>query len=74
MSEHSSQPSGVGGGAGEVAELDADSVEFGVDACGCAAACAGSVVPVAVEVFDVVELGDGLLAGDFGGESGVGGA
>jgi hypothetical protein len=30
--------------------------------------------PVAVEVFDVVELGDGLLGGDFGGESGVGGA
>jgi hypothetical protein len=42
-------------------------VEFGVDAGGRPAAGPGRVVPVLIEVFDVLDEGDGFLGGDFGG-------
>jgi hypothetical protein len=70
--QHRAQPGWGGDDAWQVAEFAADPGELGVLLLGGSAAGAAAVVPVAVEVFDVVELGDGFLGGDFGGEPGRG--
>ncbi|MFB8038541.1 hypothetical protein ACFC5Z_37665 [Streptomyces sp. NPDC056004] len=70
MLEHGAQPGGACGDAGQVAQLPADPGELGVHAGGGASAGAVAVVPVAVEVLGVVQLGDGAFGGDLGGKPG----
>ena len=70
MAEHGAQPPRVGDGAGQVGELGVDAGELGVDLVVGAAAGGPAGQPVAVEVFGVVEAGDGLLGFYFGGEPG----
>ncbi|MFF4966180.1 ketopantoate reductase family protein [Streptomyces sp. NPDC001037] len=72
--EHGAQPGGAGDDAGQVAQLPADAVELSVETAGGASAAAVAVVPVAVEILDVVQLGDGAFGGDLGGKPGGRGA
>jgi len=72
--QHRAQAGWGGDDAWQVAEFPADPGELCADLLGGSSAGVATVVPVAVEVFDVVELGDGFLGGDFGGEPGRGSA
>ncbi|QWA25945.1 hypothetical protein KJK32_44980 [Streptomyces sp. JCM17656] len=70
MLEHGAQLDGAGGDAGQAAQHPTDPVELGVQAASSAAAGAVALVPVTVEVLDVVQLSDGTLGSDFGGKPG----